>query len=60
MKRSEINNIIHQADGFIRSQGFHLPPFAYWSPEDWENKGAEDAPATHLLCSDTRRYWNKR
>ena len=41
MKRSEINNIIHQADGFIRSQGFHLPPFAYWSPVDLEHKGEE-------------------
>jgi D-lyxose ketol-isomerase len=41
MKRSEINNVIHLADGFIRSQGFHLPPFAYWTPEDWSVKGDE-------------------
>ena len=31
MKRSEINELILLADGFIRSQGFHLPPFAYWT-----------------------------
>jgi D-lyxose ketol-isomerase len=41
MKRSEINNIIKKADGFIRDQGFHLPPFAYWTPEDWAVKGEE-------------------
>jgi D-lyxose ketol-isomerase len=41
MKRSEINEIIQQADDFIRSQGFHLPPFAYWRPEDWATKGEE-------------------
>jgi len=41
MKRSEINNIIREADTFIRKQGFYLPPFAYWSPDDWQKKGAE-------------------
>lgn len=34
MKRSEINIIIAEADAFIRSHGYILPPFAYWSPED--------------------------
>ena len=32
MKRSEINNIIAEADAFIRSHGYILPPFAYWTP----------------------------
>jgi D-lyxose ketol-isomerase len=41
MKRSEVNEIIRDADAFIRSRGFYLPPFAYWSPEDWANKGPE-------------------
>jgi D-lyxose ketol-isomerase len=41
MKRSEINQIMHSADAFIRQQGFYLPPFAYWSPEDWRKKGPE-------------------
>jgi D-lyxose ketol-isomerase len=40
MKRSEINAILRDADAFIRSHGFHLPPFAYWSPEAWRGKGA--------------------
>lgn len=33
MKRSRINEIIRQSDEFIRSFGVHLPPFAYWSPQ---------------------------
>ena len=34
MKRSAINEIIEQADAFIRSFGYVLPPFAYWSPQE--------------------------
>ena len=41
MKRSEINGIIREGEAFMRSHGFHLPPFAYWSPADWAAKGAE-------------------
>ena len=41
MKRSEVNIIMRQADGFIRERGFHLPPFAYWTPTDWTARGAE-------------------
>jgi D-lyxose ketol-isomerase len=32
MKRSEINEIMAEADGFMRRFGFTLPPFAYWTP----------------------------
>ena len=38
MKRSEINAIMRSADAFIRQHGFHLPPFAYWTPEMWSAK----------------------
>lgn len=41
MKRSEINRIMLSANEFIRSRGFYLPPFAYWSPQDWREKGEE-------------------
>jgi D-lyxose ketol-isomerase len=41
MKRSEINAIMRSADAFIRQRGFFLPPFAYWSPEEWAQKGGE-------------------
>ncbi len=35
MKRSRINEIMRAADEMIRSYGFVLPPFAYWSPEEF-------------------------
>ena len=41
MKRSEVNTIMRNADAFIRQHGFHLPPFAYWTPSDWVRKGEE-------------------
>lgn len=41
MKRSEINAIILSADSFIRQYRFSLPPFAYWTPDDWAKKGPE-------------------
>jgi hypothetical protein len=41
MKRSEINAIMQKADDFIHSRGFYLPPFAYWTPEAWMEKGPE-------------------
>ncbi|WP_428543897.1 D-lyxose/D-mannose family sugar isomerase [Profundibacter sp.] len=33
MKRSEINQILRESDAFIRSFGYLLPPFAYYSAE---------------------------
>ncbi|WP_457645232.1 D-lyxose/D-mannose family sugar isomerase [Profundibacter sp.] len=33
MKRSEINQILRKSDAFIRSFGYLLPPFAYFTPE---------------------------
>jgi D-lyxose ketol-isomerase len=41
VKRSEINLIMRQADEFIRQQNFYLPPFAYWTPEEWQRKGPD-------------------
>jgi D-lyxose ketol-isomerase len=41
MKRSEINAIIRDADAFLRLCGFYLPPFAYWTPDDWQIKREE-------------------
>jgi D-lyxose ketol-isomerase len=43
MKRSEINAIIRDAEAFLKGHHFHLPPFAYWSPQDWLAKGSEVA-----------------
>ena len=41
MKRSTINNLIEDAKDFFHEHHITLPPFAYWSPEDWRNRGAE-------------------
>jgi hypothetical protein len=41
MKRSQINKIMRDAKAFFRANRFYLPPFAYWTPEDWRNKGCE-------------------
>ena len=36
MKRSSINDIITEADELMRSFGFVMPPFAYWSPNEFK------------------------
>jgi D-lyxose ketol-isomerase len=41
VKRSEVNDIIRAADEFIRSFGFILPPFAYWSPGEMKDRARE-------------------
>jgi D-lyxose ketol-isomerase len=41
MKRSQINSIIQSAEAFIRQCRFYLPPFAYWTPKDWEEMRSE-------------------
>jgi D-lyxose ketol-isomerase len=34
---------MREADAFFQRQNFHLPPFAYWSPDEWKTKGEEVA-----------------
>ncbi len=41
MKRSEINAVIKEMEELIRENGFHLPPFCNWTPEEWSDKGHE-------------------
>lgn len=36
MKRSRINDIIVSADDMMRTFGFVMPPFAYWSPDEFK------------------------
>lgn len=38
MKRSEINHLILSSIDFFNQMNFKLPPWAYWSPEDWKGK----------------------
>lgn len=39
MQRSQINAAIERAKSVLRVSGFHLPPFALWTPEEWRRKG---------------------
>jgi D-lyxose ketol-isomerase len=41
MRRSEINRLLDEACDFFSSCHFHLPPFAFWTPEKWRNTGPE-------------------
>jgi D-lyxose ketol-isomerase len=38
VKRSRINEIIREGDAFIRSFGYIMPPFAYWSPDELKTR----------------------
>ena len=40
MKRSEINTILQDAKAFLAASQFYLPPFAAWSPTDWQSHGS--------------------
>jgi D-lyxose ketol-isomerase len=48
MKRSRINDIMAEADQMIRSFGFTLPPWAYWSPDEF--KARKDAAERVIMA----------
>lgn len=57
MKRSEINNILRESIDFIKWQGFNLPPFAFFAPEEWQTKGHEyDEIRRNMLGWDITDY----
>lgn len=53
MKRSRINDIMAAADDMIRHYGFVLPPFAYWTPDEFKAKAAQ---AGRII--DARMGWD--
>lgn len=53
MKRSRINAILREADQFLHQRQFHLPPFAYWTPAQWVQKGEEAQEV-----ADSRLGWD--
>ena len=64
MKRSEINLRIKEMEELIKENGFHLPPFCHWTPQDWETKGSEyDEIRDNMLGWDITDYghgnWEK-
>ena len=53
MKRSRINDIMAHADDMIRKFGFTLPPFAYWTPSEFQQNADR---ARHVI--DARCGWD--
>ena len=53
MRRSRVNDILVAADEMIRSHGFALPPFAYWTPDAFRTRAME---ARHVV--DARCGWD--
>ena len=41
MKRSKINSLIKESEAFFIGHRFLLPPFASWTPAEWQQKGPE-------------------
>ena len=41
VKRSKINEVIRDAKCLFERARFRLPPFGYWTPEEWKAKGHE-------------------
>lgn len=58
MKRSEVNEILRESDKFIRSFGYIMPPFAYWTPEELKSRVGNDSAMIrdHMLGWDITDY----
>ena len=57
MKRSEINKIILENIDFINKMNFKLPKFAYFTPDEWKEKGSEyDEIRENMLGWDVTDY----
>ena len=41
VKRSEINRVIKEMETLIEKFNFSLPPFCFWTPEEWLHKNHE-------------------
>jgi D-lyxose ketol-isomerase len=49
MKRSIINQTIEDAKRLLDDYHITLPPFAYWSPDEWTTKGTECDEIRHCM-----------
>lgn len=50
MKRSRINKIMAEADETIRHYGFALPPFAYWTPDEFQTRKEVASNVINARC----------
>jgi len=62
MQRSTVNDILKESDAFIRSHGFIMPPFAYWSPDELKTRVSSDSAMIrdHMLGWDITDYGEGR
>ncbi len=56
MKRSTVNDIMQAADEVIRRHGFVLPPFAYWSPDQFKTRSDARAIVDRRMGWDITDY----
>jgi hypothetical protein len=58
MKRSTVNEILRDSEGFIASHGYILPPFAHWSPAQMKAQVSDGAEMIrdHMLGWDITDY----
>lgn len=57
MKRSEINRAIKDTLEWLDTLNVHLPPFAYWTADEWASKGHEyDEIRENMLGWDVTDY----
>ena len=57
MKRSEINYAIKEMEQLLKENGFHLPRFAGWTPQEWIKIGHEyDEIRDNMLGWDITDY----
>ena len=60
MKRSRINDIMAAADAMIRHHGFVLPPFASWSPAEFQARTDADRIKSSRMGWDLTDYGQGR
>ncbi len=61
MKRSEINHILKDTLVFLDRMQFKLPPFAFWTAEEWLSRGeAYDEIRSNMLGWDITDYGHGR
>jgi ABC-type sugar transport system, auxiliary component len=57
LKRSQINALIRETIKWLEEQKVFLPPFAYWTPAEWAEKGHEyDEIRENMLGWDVTDY----
>lgn len=57
MKRSKINACIREMEALAKQNGFRLPPFCNWTPQEWPTKGPEyDEIRDNMLGWDITDY----